>query len=400
MLVSNGETDFTDLSLPLPFAARVQDLKGELTTIDTGSSAPSRISLEGRVDEYGLARVNGQVRISAPTDLADIGVIFRNIEMAPLSPYTVEFAGRKIARGKIDLDLRYKLDNRRMVGSNKIVIDELELGEKVPNPDAVDLPLGLAVALLKDANGRIDLDMPVSGSLDDPQFGIGSVLWKAFVNLITKIVTSPFHLLGSLLGIESEDLGRIEFSPGRSDVLPPEKEKLARIVEALGKRPNLGVEIPAVVDPKTDADALRTAKMAALVEAELAASGKPDSGRGLEKRTRKAVEEVYKRQFPEQKLAALQEKFTAPPPEDATGKPRLDELAYLDELRRQIAAAEPIDDAELAGLGTARAAAVTAELTASGEIAASRVRVGERKEARARDGAWIPVELAVASSAQ
>ncbi len=400
VVIANGEADFTDLSLPLPFAARVQDLKGELTTIDTGSKAPSRISLEGRVDEFGLARVNGEIRISAPTELADIGVLFRNIEMPPLSPYTVEFAGRKIARGKIDLDLRYKLDNRQMAGSNKIVIDELELGEKVPSPDAMDLPLGLAVALLKDADGRIDLDMPVSGSLDDPEFGVGKVIWKAFVNLITKVVTAPFRLLGSLLGIESEDLGKIEFSPGRSDLLPPEKEKLMRIVEALGKRPNLSVEIPAVVDPAADGEALRTAKMAALVDTELAASGKPETGRGLEKRTRKAIEDLFERQFPGERLDPVREKFTLPPPEDPAGKPRLDELAYLDELRRRIAAAQVLSDAELAGLGTARAEAVRAELAASGAIPADRLRVGERKEAKARDGAWIPVELSLAAPSQ
>jgi hypothetical protein len=400
VVVNGGETDFTDLSLPLPFAARIRELKGELTTIDSGSAAPSRIALEGRVDEYGLARVNGQVRMSSPTDSADIGVVFRNIEMPPLSPYTVEFAGRKIARGKVDLDLNYKLDKRKLDATNRIVIDELELGEKVPNPNAIDLPLGLAVALLKDANGRIDVDMPVSGDLDDPEFGIGKVIWKAFVNLITKVATAPFRLLGSLIGVESEDFGRIEFSPGRGDLLPPAREQLTRIAEALGKRPSLGVEIPAVVDPTADAAVLRAEKMQSLVDAELARSGRPGSERGLEKRTRKAVEAVFERQFPDQSLDDIRKQFEASPPDDPAGRRQLDELAYLDELRDRIAAVQTVEDGELAALGTARAAAIGAALTESGQVAPDRVRTGQRKDVKARDGAWIPAELTVSSAGQ
>jgi hypothetical protein len=395
VVVSGGDVDFTDLSLPLPFAARIKDLKGELTTIDTRSAAPSKIGLEGRVDPFGLARVEGQVRVSSPTDLADIGVVFRNIEMAPLSPYTVKFAGRKIAGGRINLDLRYQLTDRRMVGSNKIVIDELELGEKVPNPDAVDLPLGLAVALLKDANGRIDIDMPVSGSLDDPEFGIGSVLWKAFVNLITKVATAPFRLIGSLLGIESDDLGRIDFPPGRADLLPPEQEKVARVAEALAKRPGIVVEVPPVVDPEADAAVLRRQAMEALVEQGLAASGAPASGRGLEKRTRKVVEELFVAAYPAEPLEPIQGRFQAPPADDPEGRPRLDELAYLDELRARIAAAQAIGAGELAALGGARAAAIAAELTGVHQVAPERVRTVEPKEAKARDGQWVPTEIGI-----
>ncbi len=397
VLVSGGDVDFTDLSLPLPFAARILDLKGEFTTIDTRSTAPSRIGLEGRVDEFGLARVNGQVRVNAPTEQADVTVIFRNIEMPALSPYTVKFAGRRIARGKINLDLRYQLEERHMVGSNRIVIDDLELGEKVPSSDAADLPLGLAVALLKDANGRIDIDMPVTGSLDDPEFGVGTVLWKAFVNLVTKLVTSPFRLLGGLIGEESDDLGRIEFSPGRSDLLPPEQEKLLRVAEALGKRPELGIGIPAVADPKVDAAALQAAKMVAAVDARMAAAGKPATGRGLEKRTRAVVEALFIESFPAEPLQEIATRFVVPPPDDPAEKPRLDELAYLDELRARIAAAQVISEADLATLGTARAAAIMADLTAEGRVAPERVRTGPRKDVEARDGEWIPVELGVAA---
>jgi hypothetical protein len=397
VLVQSGEANYTDLSLPLPFAARVRDVNGRVTTIDTGSAAPTKLGFEGKVDPYGLARVQGMLRTNAPTELADVSVIFRNIEMPALSPYVVEFAGRKIARGKISVDLRYQLHDRKLEAQNKMVIDELELGDKVPSPNAIDLPLGLAVALLEDANGRIDLDLPVSGSLDDPQFRIGPVIWKAFVTLITKIATSPFRLLGSLLGVESDDFGKLEFEAGRSDVLPPDREKLARVVEALGKRPNLSVEVPAVVDPRADAAVLRRARVDSLVAQALSPGGKTPSGRDLEKRTRRVVEELYVRQLPDAPLEAQRARFVAVPPDDPKASPRLDEVAYVDDLRAQLAAAQEIADADLTALAQARAEAVAAVLRESGALDAARVKLGARRDVEARAGEWVGAELGVSN---
>jgi len=396
VVVTRGDVDFTDLSLPLPFAARIKDLRGEVTTIDTRSAAPSKLALEGRVDRFGLAKVDGQVRVSDPTQLADVAVVFRNIEMAPLSSYTVKFAGRKIAGGRINLDLRYQLTDRRMVGANRIVIDQLELGEKVDHPDAIDLPLGLAVALLKDADGRIDVDMPVSGSLDDPEFAVGPVLWKAFVNLITRVATAPFRLIGNLLGVGSEDVGRIDFPPGRADLLPPEQEKVGRIAEALGKRPALVVEVPAVVDAEADAAVLRRQKMETLVEGGIAASGGA-SGRGLEKRTRKVVETLFTAAWPGEPLDAVQARFLAPPADDPEGRPRLDELAYLDALRDRIAAAQAVGPDDLAALGAARATAITTEL-GSRQVPAERVRATGPRDVKLRDGQWITAEIGLGAA--
>jgi hypothetical protein len=261
----------------------------------------------------------------------------------------------------------------------------------------VDLPLGLAVALLKDANGRIDLDMPVAGSLDDPEFRIGGVLWKAFVNLVTRVVTAPFRLLGGLVGIESEDLGRIDFSPGRADLLPPEREKLARVAEAMAKRPNLALEVPAVVDAQADAAVLRAARVDARIRQELAASGAPASGRKLDKRTRQLVEALHAARFPEQSLADIEARHTAPPPDDPQGKPRLDELAYLDDLRDGLAAVEEVGDADLAALAEARSAAIVQELTAVGQVATDRVRPAGRRDVNVRDGQWVPAELGLSN---
>lgn len=395
VVVVKGGVDFTDLSLPLPFAANVEDLQGELTTIDTASSTPSRIGLEGRVGEYGLAQVNGELRTSSPTDFADIGVVFRNIDMVPLSPYTVKFAGRKIAGGRIDLDLRYRFDERHMQGSNRVVIDELVLGEKVPHPDATDLPLSLAVMLLKDADGRIDLDMPVSGSLDDPEFRIGPVLWKAFVKLVTRVASSPFRLLGNLVGMESGDLGLIEFAAGRAELLPPEREKLQRLASALAQRPEIAVAVPRVVDPQADSVVLRAGKLQTAIDTALAADGAPAEGRTFERHTRRVVESLYLQQFPDRDLDTLRASFTVPPADDPDGRARLDELAYLDRLRADLVEVQTVGAEDLAALAAAREAALIAALTATGTFGAERVQSGESHEVSARDGVWVGAKLVV-----
>ncbi|MGD8346241.1 MAG: DUF748 domain-containing protein, partial [Lysobacterales bacterium] len=215
--VDDGAMDFSDFSLPLRFATYITSLDGTVSTIDTASTEPASIRLEGQVDEFGLARIDGGINVMDPTLDADVTVEFRNLSMSNLSPYSAGFAGREIDAGKLDLDLRYLVKQGIVEGQNKIVLRDLELGDTVESPDAVSLPLDLAVALLKNSDGVIDVDLPVEGDINDPEFRIGGVIWKAFTNLIVKAVTAPFKLLGSLIGVDSEDFGQIQFLAGRSD---------------------------------------------------------------------------------------------------------------------------------------------------------------------------------------
>jgi hypothetical protein len=291
--------------------------------------------------------------------------------------------------------LRYRFDQKRMTGDNKVVIDELELGEKVPHPDAIDLPLGLAIALLKDADGRIDLDMPVSGSVDDPEFAIGRVVWKALVTLITKVVTSPFRLLGSLIGMESDQLGQVGFPPGRADLLPPEREKLANVATALAHRPELGLVVPAVADPAADRSALQQLQLDAAIEQAV-----QQAGGDLEARTRKVLEQLYVAAYPDQPLETLQSQLTVAPAGQAAGKARLDELAYIEELRRQLITAQPVDPAAIDALATARATAIRGALTGAdrGEVVApDRVAIGTRKNVRVQGGGDVVAELEISA---
>ncbi len=255
--VQNAKLDFTDLSLRPQFGAKVYELNGLVNGLSSDPDSRSQIELDGRVDEFGLARVRGELNPFAPRDNTNVNVVFKNIDMVSASPYAMKFAGYRIAEGKISLDLRYKVRVSQLEGDNQIVIDKLTLGERVDSPDALKLPLELAIAILKDSDGRIDLGMPVSGNMDDPQFSYGAVVWKAIGNLLTRIVTAPFRALGKLFGVSGEKMEAIEFDPGSDRLLPPEREKLKQVAKALDKRAQLTLSVPGHYSEAADGAALR-----------------------------------------------------------------------------------------------------------------------------------------------
>ena len=259
--IDNGKLDFADLSLTPKFGALIHALSGVINGVSTDPDAVAQLELDGKVDAFGSARIRGTVQPFRATEFTDITLTFRNLEMASLTPYSGKFAGRRIESGTLSVDLEYKVKARRLAGENKFVINKLKLGERVESPSAKNLPLDLAIALLEDSNGVIDLDLPVSGNLDDPQFSYGSIIWKAIVNVLTKLVTAPFRALGKLLGVSSEKLESIDFDPGSSALLPPEQEKLKILAEALAKRPALDLTLEPGYDPEADRRALQERAM-------------------------------------------------------------------------------------------------------------------------------------------
>ncbi|MFO1343079.1 MAG: DUF748 domain-containing protein [Burkholderiales bacterium] len=254
--VTGGDVHFADLSLRPQFGTRVSDLSGLIVGISSEVSSRAEVSLEGKVDEFGLARLSGTVAPASAAQYTDLKASFRNLEMRNLTPYSGKFAGRKIESGKLSLELEYKVLERKLKGENQIVIDNLKLGERVESKDATSLPLDLAIALLSDSKGVIDLGLPVQGSLDDPQFSMGGLVWKAITNLLTKIVTAPFRALGALLGGSGEEFEAVLFEPGEARLLPPEREKLAKLATALEKRPQLKLAIEGRFDRERDREAL------------------------------------------------------------------------------------------------------------------------------------------------
>lgn len=399
VLINNSSMDFSDLSLPLPFATHIVKLNGSISTIDTSSEEPANINLEGQVDEYGLARISGSLNVFDPINHTDMTLKFRNLMMSNLSPYTVEFAGRAINKGKLDLELVYAIDKGLLNGTNKVDLSDLELGNKVDHPDAASLPLGLAVSLLKDADGVIKVDLPVEGDVNDPEFQISGVIWKAFSGFIGKIVSAPFRLLGNLIGIDSEDIGQFEFLAGRADLTPPEMEKIAQLELALQQRPALTVEVAGVYDTAMDTAALKKSKLLARATQRLGQEIGADDTQTfmLDEQIRTLVETMHAEHFQNIDRDAIKAEFTAPPASDPQGKAELDELAYASALWEQMIEAEPVTIEDLEMLANARSKVIHETFLASGEFGESRINLATPKEVESEDGNWVILELSVAS---
>ncbi len=237
--IDGGDLVFSDLSMLPKFHSRIHDLKGTITRLSSEKDVVSKIQLDGGVDRYGRAKVGGTLYISDYKRSSELDVVFQNVEMASITPYSGRFAGREIKSGKLSTDLKYQVRDGKLEGNNKIIVDNLVLGEHVNSPDAVNLPLDLAVALLSDSEGRIDIGLPVSGDLSDPHFSVGPLIWKAFTSLIAKAVTAPFRALGGLFGGGAQKADAVLFEPGMAELSPPEKEKLKKIAESLKVKPQL-----------------------------------------------------------------------------------------------------------------------------------------------------------------
>lgn len=317
--VTNGQLAFADYSLALPFATNIRNLHGSLDGLGNVRGRSGQLELDGDVDDYGLARAFGGIDLFKPTDFTDVTVTFRNVDMPRLSPYSATFAGRRIDSGKLSLDLQYKINQRQLSGDNLIVIDSLTLGERVESPQAKDLPLDLAIAILQDSDGRIDLGVPVSGNLDDPEFSYGQIVWKAFVNVIGKIVTSPFRALGSLLGGD-EGIDTVSFEAGQPGLTAPEREKLSRLAGALGKRPKLALDIHGVFSG-ADRLALQDLQLRRALAASLDRPVEDDSDPGPmatdDPKVQAALEALFAQRFGSGELAALREGFRQVNPERA-----------------------------------------------------------------------------------
>jgi hypothetical protein len=256
--IEKGSLEFADRSLDTPFATTILELTGEVTGLSTVHGDPARVRLDGRVAKYGSARIRGTVDLQQPRTLADVTAVFRNLDLAGFTPYSAKFAGYRIASGRLSAELRYRVRDGGLAGANKLTIESMQLGEKVQSASALDLPLDLVVALLSDSEGRINLDIPVRGNLNNPQFNFGGLIATAIGDVIGKIASAPFRALGGLFGGDDTDSDRVRFEPGSAALTPPQEETVAQIAKALGERPQLGIAVRAGYDPERDAAALRT----------------------------------------------------------------------------------------------------------------------------------------------
>ena len=414
--VQNAKLDFTDLSLRPQFSVKVFELNGLVNGLSSDPDSRSQIELDGRVDEFGLARVRGELNPFAPRDNTNVNVVFKNIDMVSASPYAMKFAGYRIAEGKISLDLRYKVRASQLEGDNQIVIDKLTLGERVDSPDALKLPLELAIAILKDSDGRIDLGLPVSGNMDDPQFSYGAVVWKAIGNLLSKIVTAPFRALGNLFGVSGEKMEAIDFDPGSDRLLPPEREKLQQVAQALAKRAQLTLSVPGQYSEAADGTALRRravrseiVKRAGLQLEPGEAPGPLDVG---DRKLRGAVRDLYAERFGAAELDKEKKAAEAASPEPAApeklslwaragklvqGEPQVaDARAFYRKLEQRLVQQQALAPEALRALGARRSAALLQALK-DGGIDPSRALAAAPEAVNSAAGKPVPLKLGLAA---
>jgi hypothetical protein len=393
LLVRDGRLDFADLTLEPRFSTSIRELSGVVAGLGSDRNDDARIELDGRVDKYGSARIRGVINPFAPKTLTSVTMSFRNLEMKALTPYTARFAGYRIESGKLSADLRYRVRDSRLVGDNKLVIDSLVLGERVESAQAPELPIELAVALLTDARGRIELGLPVSGDLSDPEFSFAQLAGKVLGNLLEKVASAPFRLLGSLLGGGRErDLDGIVFEPGSARLSPPQQENAAAVARALAQRPQLSVAVHGGYDSEADDAALRgLALRRELVRRSgfrLRGNEDPGSLDPSDPRTRQAMETLYiehggtAMQMRELRRAAEQ-----------PDNPRAGERRYLRELSKQISARLPLPPGAGEALAQQRATAVRGALLAQG-VAPERVRIAA-PEASTANEAGVRTALAI-----
>jgi hypothetical protein len=262
--LEGSEADFSDLSIQPNFTAGIQKLHGSILGLSSKPNARAKIDLHGQIDPYAPVSITGDANVLGPL-YTDVTLSFHNIELSTFNPYSGKFAGYNIAKGKLTTDLHYKVDGRKLDAQHHIVVDQLEFGDKTESKQAVSLPIKLAVSLLKNRDGVIELDVPVNGSLDDPQFKLGPLIWKVFVNILEKAVTAPFALLGSLFG-GGPDLQFIDFEPGAADLDANATAKAQTIIKALNERPQLKIDVPIAVVESIDRPSLLEAQFKTQVQ--------------------------------------------------------------------------------------------------------------------------------------
>jgi hypothetical protein len=352
--VRNGSANFADQSLRPAFSTGLQELTGAITGLSSENDARAKVALRGKVDRYAPATIEGEINPLAAQAYTDIALHFENIDLTTYTPYSGKFAGRRIDKGKLNLDLRYKLVNRELVGENKIVFDQLTLGERVESPEALDLPLQLAIAILTDSHGVIDIDLPVRGNIDDPQFSYGGLVWKALTNLIMKAITAPFKLLAAAFG-GGDELGYVAFAPGSGEIGTGEQEKLDKLARALADRPALTLEIRGAVSGDSDRAALASAKLMQQVRGKDAVLSTPLSP--AEK----------------SRLLALYRKAFGGDPKPQAGTTTENETRMIELARTQLIATMPVSEDELRELARNRGLTIGDYLVTRASVSKERV---------------------------
>jgi Domain of Unknown Function (DUF748) len=261
VIISNTVASFSDRSVSPNVNMTVQDVNGSIAGLSTEQLRHADVNLAAKVDGVGPVAITGVINPFSGVQTNSIKVLFKDVELTPVSPYAGKFAGYGIAEGKLNLDLAYEIVGKKLDSKNVITLDQFNFGDKVESAEATHLPVRLAIAILKDREGKIVLDVPIQGSLDDPKFRISKVVWGAVENILVKVATSPFSLLGAAFGGGGEELGQQDFALGNAALSGEDTNRLNTLIKALDARPGLNLEIAGCVDAGGDREGLQRAAL-------------------------------------------------------------------------------------------------------------------------------------------
>ena len=364
--IQDGTLAFIDRKLPGGFASTFFNLGGRVSGLSSEASRFATVDLAGTLENRSPLKISGTLNPLRGDLFMDISVAFTDIELSPATPYSGTYLGYSIDKGKLFMDLKYKIENKSLDAQNRLFIDQFTFGRKVESEKATNLPVRLAVALLKDGKGEIHLDLPVTGRTDDPKFSVWKVAFQMLRNLLVKAATSPFSLLSAMFG-GSEDLSSVDFDPGAASLSPPEQEKLAKLAKALKERPGISLEITGYADRQRDPEGyrqeqlshrIRNEKFLALVKAK---QNRPEDT----PETVNIAPDEYSSY-----LKAVYRKEDFPKPRNIIGM--IKDLPDS-EMKKLLLAYLPAGDKELQALARNRAVAVQAYLRDKGAMPAERL---------------------------
>ena len=362
--VLKGTATFEDESITPAVQTGLFDLTGTVKGLSSKQVARAEVDLSGKIDKVAPLKIAGTINPLTEDAFTNLTIKFDNVDLTTATPYTGKYVGYPIRKGKLFLDLVYKVSQKQVEAENKVAVDQLTFGDKTDSPDAISLPVTLAVALLKDRNGRIDLDLPIRGDLKDPDFKYGKAVWSTLGNLLTKMVASPFALMGKLVpgGGDGEELQHLTFEPGSTVIAPTEMKKIDALMKGLEERPGLRLEITGTADLTRDRQAMALQKLQELLRShwrqENNATADGDLPVGAEARI---ITQLFD-QLPRQSPAEPQL------PENGIPKPPTTE-----EMKRTLVESIRVDDNALRALARTRAEQVQALMVGDGKLSEERV---------------------------
>jgi hypothetical protein len=362
LVLQQGRVTYTDNFIKPNYTANLVDIQGTIGAFGTQSTTPAPVDVAAKLAANGPLTIRGTVNPLIAKPALDLTASAHDIELTNLTPYSAKYAGYPITKGKLNVDLHYQLANDQLNANNHLFIDQLTFGDHIDNDTATKLPVRFAISLLKNSRGEIDVNLPVSGSLSNPEFSIGGLIWHAVLNLLEKAVTAPFTLIAHAFGGNGEELGYVEFAAGSATLSDADKQKLDMIVKALADKPSIRIDLIGRVDPKVDEPALRSQYVDQLVKRQKI-KDVVGNGESVDLSTITVDQQDY-----DKYLTKAYKSTDFKKPHNFIG---MTKTLPDDDMKGAIEANAPIDDASLRQLAQQRAQAVQQYL--EGKIDSSRV---------------------------